>query len=247
MIRFLGYRFAALLLTAAGWLIAGATLQAGDRVLPTPEVELFEGQANGQITANFVPQSEKKGTLFLSNRTRRPLTLQLPQTLGAVPVLAQVQPPQQQNRALFQQQPQRLGLAFPPATGNNIFRGAALSATPKQRLVQLPPRGEVHLVLHGVCLDFGNPTPNSNMSYKLVPLDQLTKDSHLQTAIGALAEGSYAQPAVQAVAWHLANGKSWKSLKYKFSSREMQSAQKLLEEVSSPANDQSKVPVHKSA
>lgn len=233
-------RVAAAGITSAAVLLAAVEhSKADDKSSSAASVGLFDAQANKQVVAHFVPQSEKKGTLSLTNRTKQPLTLRVPSTMGAVPVLAQV----------FDQafpQPQRVGLSL-PQMGSDIFWRTALSKEAEPKLIRVPAGGQVRVALTGVCLDFGNPTPNSRIRYQLVPLEKVTTDARVAAALQAMGEGRYEQPAVQAVAWHLANGKSWKSLKSKFFVRELQSAQKLLDEVTAPAKEESKVPPHKSA
>jgi hypothetical protein len=140
-----------------------------------------------------------------------------------VPVLAQ-----------FQQPAQILGLGFPGAVGDRAFRAAAWGKERAERVIQLPPRGEVRFAMVGVCLEYGKRTPNSRMRYDVVPVQQVAADSRLEATLQALAEGNYEQQAVQAVAWHLANGMTERTLRGKFSAREFQSAQRLMQEVSKP-------------
>ncbi|MCE9556082.1 MAG: hypothetical protein K8T91_22265 [Planctomycetes bacterium] len=187
------------------------------------ELDLFDAREKGQLAVRFVPASERKGALTLSNRTRTPLAIRVPDTLGAVPVLAQFQPPAQ-----------IIGLGVPGARNNQVFRAAALKAERPVRVVQLPPRAEISIALKGVCLEYGKRTPNSRMRYDLVPVQQVATDARLVAALQSLADESYDQQAVQAVAWHLANGLTWKSLRGKFSAREYQGGQQLLREISTP-------------
>ena len=202
--------------------------------------DLFEARDKGQLAVRFVPASERKGALTLSNRTPAPLAIRLPDTLGAVPVLAQFQPPAQ-----------ILGLGLPGARNNQVFRAAAWGAERHPRVVQLPPRGVISIALTGVCFEYGKRTPNSRMRYELVPVQQVAADGRLAAALQSLADESYDQQAVQAVAWHLANGMTWQSLRGKFSAREYQAAQQLLREVSTPndapVNPYPKESPHKSA
>jgi len=191
-------------------------------------LNLFEARDQGQLAMRFVPASEKNGTLTLNNRTRAPLAIRIPDTLGAVPVLAQFQP---------QPQPQVLGLAFPAiGEGGSAFRGVVWRGNRPERVVQLPARGTVRIALIGVCLEYGKPTPNSAMRYELVPVEKVVSDAKLAAALQSMADGRHKQQAVQAVAWHLANGLTWKRLRGKFSAREYHAAQQLLQEVSAPGD-----------
>jgi hypothetical protein len=194
---------------------------AKPKIAPT-EVALFDALARGQLAARFVPASEKKGVLTLVNRSRNPLAVQMPETLGARPILAQVIIP-----------PQDLGLAMLPMQDRAIQNVAwKQNAT---RVVQIAPGGQAQIRLQGVCLDYGNPTPNSRMRYQIMPVEGVTGDARVAAALQSMAAGRSPQPVVQAVAWHLVNGKSWKALKRDFSNRELFAAQQLLVEVSKPA------------
>ena len=210
------------LFSAMAWpLAAHSPSHAADKPAEGNEAALFDAAARGQLAMRFVPASEKKGTLTLVNRTRTPLSIRMPDTMGGVPVLTQF---------LQQQQPQALGLTQRvPARDGRALLPVAWKKEPVGRVVHLAAGDKVDIPLQGVCLQFGNPTPNSRMRYELVPVERVTNDSRVAAALLAMADGSSEQPAVQAVAWHLANGKSWKRLSGKFSKKELKAAQLLLE------------------
>jgi hypothetical protein len=219
---------AVLLISAGAWPLASNSRSAADdKQAPAREVALFDAQAQGQLAVKFVPSSEKKGMLTLLNRTRAPLAVQIPATLGARPVLAQFVP----NVPA----PQTLGLSRQPQqVGDQVFRAAGWNKPQAEDVVKLPPNIQVRIPLQGVCLEYGNPTPNSRMRYELVPVERVISDARVAAALLTLSDGTSTQPVVQAVAWHVVNGKSWKSLSRKFSKRELESAQRLLQEDNAP-------------
>ena len=59
---------------------------------PHPPVELFDALRAGLIGVKLVPQDATGGTIRISNTSRRPLSLKLPEAFAAVPVLAQAGP-----------------------------------------------------------------------------------------------------------------------------------------------------------
>ncbi|MCH1496731.1 MAG: hypothetical protein L7U72_16045, partial [Rubripirellula sp.] len=63
-----------------------------------------------------------------------------------------------------------------------------------------------------VCLEHGKPDPNPKMAYKIVPLDQVTKDSNVTVLCEALGNGLVTQNTAQAAAWHLMDKMSWSEL-----------------------------------
>lgn len=63
-----------------------------------------------------------------------------------------------------------------------------------------------------VCLEHGKPDPNPKMPYKIVPLDQVTKDPKVTVLCEALGNGLVTQNTAQAAAWHLMDKMSWGEL-----------------------------------
>src|SRR5262245_46496616 len=75
-------------LLSVGLLAWIAGLAAG--ALPTEPVELFAAIHAGEIEARLIPQDEASGTVILTNKGERPLSIRLPEAFAAVPVAAQI-------------------------------------------------------------------------------------------------------------------------------------------------------------
>lgn len=77
----------------------------------------------------------------------------------------------------------------------------------------VPPERIADLTLNTVCLEYGKPDPRPSMHYELRPIEEVTDNVVLQELLRDFGRGKYTdQRAVQAAAWHLADGKSWDEL-----------------------------------
>lgn len=175
------------------------------------EHELFSASEAGLIDVRFIPQNYKTGNIILTNNTDKPLTIKLPSTFGAVPVLAQIanfgQFPQQvaqnPNNAGFGSggigaSPQRLGGSVPNQNQNPF--------------AQIGPRGKRVIRVATVCLDYGARTPTALMPYKISPLAEVTNDNTISSALVAMSTGDLNQDTAQAVAWHKSSDMDWINL-----------------------------------
>ena len=79
-------------------------------------------------------------------------------------------------------------------------------------IAKLKPGQQRRIRIESVCLDHGRPTPNARMKYDVVPLADYKPGVELAELMKVFGEGKYSQPAVQAIAWHYANGKTMDAL-----------------------------------
>jgi hypothetical protein len=95
--------------------------------------------------------------------------------------------------------------AFPNQAGNNPpgFIGNGMFSIPPEKTVQLK--------LRTVCLDCGNPDPHLGLTYELRRLESLISDPVLRELLEDYSP-RVDKEAMQAAAWHLANGLSWSQL-----------------------------------
>lgn len=185
---------------------------------PTAEtVELFNGIEQGYFEATLIPKSAHEGNVFIENKTGKPLSVKLPPAVAAVQVLKQGFGPGTGNappgggtglgNAGNNQngQAQSLGGGFGGGgLGGGGLGGGGIFSIPPEKTVQVP--------FKSVCLAYGRPDPKPQMTYKLVQLDSYTKDPVLTESLQMFAAGEVSQAAMQATAWHLANGLSWDQL-----------------------------------
>lgn len=169
-------------------------------------VELFAGIQAGELEAKFIPKDSTVGRILVTNKTNRPLNVELPEAFAGVPVLAQFPPFNNQNQG--QNQNQAVGggmnnnLNF--QGNNNNFFGGPMFNIPAEKV------GEIKVGL--VCLEHGKNEPRPAMQYELKPLEEFSQNAKLKGILKQFAAGKISQRVAQAAAWHLSNGMSWKEL-----------------------------------
>ncbi|GIT30721.1 MAG: hypothetical protein Ct9H300mP1_27670 [Planctomycetaceae bacterium] len=82
-----------------------------------------------------------------------------------------------------------------------------------------PPQKVVRLPFHGVCLEHGKREPSSRMRYKLVPVEEYSKDPGLNELLTLVAQRRIPTPVAQAAAWNLNSKMPWQTLAAKRRSR----------------------------
>ena len=187
------------------------------------KIELFEGLKNGSLKVRMILEDSKKGRVLIENTTKKPLTVQLPKAVVGVQILKQPggiggqqggyggqqggiggqqggQQPvggglggQQGQQGLGQQ-----GLGGQQGGGNNFF------SIPPERIVAVP--------FHSVCLAHGKKEPYPRCKYRLVKVEDFTKNKTLRALIELIATNRINPQIAQAAAWHLTDNMSWRQL-----------------------------------
>jgi hypothetical protein len=218
----------AIVLTA----LSSPSLAAERKARPKPgqynadheSVELFAAIEAGQIEAKFIPKDSTGGRVFITNKTKKPLNVGLPEVFAGVPVLAQVGgfgagaggfgagaglgAGGQLGGAGLGGGSQGLGGGFGGmggmggmgmgGMGGGFFNVAAEKV------------GEIKVAT--VCLEHGKPDPRPSIPYAIRPLESFNDDPAVAEMLKLFAQGKINQRAAQAAAWHLANGMSWQQL-----------------------------------
>jgi hypothetical protein len=232
------------------WAAVAALLVAGQlAVAAEPEgekVELFEAIEAGQIEARFIPRDSTRAQLLLTNKTKQPLSVALPTTFSAVPVLAQFNDPFAQQGNQGNSAPQNVGGGFPPMGGGqmNVAGPGGGGQNPwlqQPGFMSVPAEKVGKLKLATVCLSFGQPNPRAKFPYELRPLADTTAEPGVAEVCAMLARGKVSQRVAQLAAWHLANDKPWEELaglrdkaaigtRPRYGQKELATAKKLVEE-----------------
>jgi hypothetical protein len=192
-------------------------------------VDLFEGERDGQLGLRMVAQNPKSGLVFVTNRSPESLTVAVPKAVVGIHILPQFgQGPGLGNQNGFGQGNglgngqaggggglgQNTGGTLGPMGNNQGFLGqnGANGLNPAGNgFFSIPPGKTVQLQLNSVCLSYGRPDPTPSMKYKLVRVEDQVSDPALQELLAGINERSD-RDAVQAAAWHLANGLSWEQV-----------------------------------
>ena len=184
-----------------------------------PVVKLFDGIAQGQLQTRIVARDQFRAHLFVTNQSNKPLTVKVPDAVAAVHVLKQngffPQFPPGQNQQANQNQNNVIGL-IEQGTGQDLggqVNGA--NNQPFDGLFSIPPKKTMKLEFDTVCLDHGKPHPRSSMKYMLIPIEKQSDYVALQQLLAVADPDKTDRLAIQAAAWHLANGLSWKKLESK--------------------------------
>jgi hypothetical protein len=196
------------------WAVAwGATSWAAAPVAESkttpPPVGLFEAMKAGQIEVQYIPlDGSRQAKLLIKNKSKEPLSLQLPANFGATPILAQLGGGglggggQQGGQGGNQQAGGGLGGGGGGAGGGGGQGG----------LFNIAPEKVGELKVATVCLEHGKLEPSKHIPYEVVPLEQCTSKPGVAEALDLLYEGKTNQKVAQAAVWHLANGLTWEQL-----------------------------------
>jgi hypothetical protein len=241
--------------TLAIWfLAAGAATFAEDgpiRRLTLDEtaavIPLFEGLEQGTLRARVVLRDEFGGHVQLTNTTNQPQTVALPPAVAAVQVLKQFQPGVFGDPLTPGGQGNQAGGAQAVGgptngIGQQGIPGGLQNQFPGNNFFSIPPEKTVQFDFHTVCLEHGKPTPTSAKQYVLRPIEKQSSDPALQELLAQYDPQRDDRHAVQAAAWHLADGMNWEELARKterrlgglpptatFTSKQLQQARKLVE------------------
>ncbi len=223
-------------------------------------VDLFAGIESGQLEARVIPRDSTECRLLLTNKTQRPLSVQLPAAFAAVPVLGQFidWDNQQDNDNASQkvgvgpgqgpwgpQQPPMFNIGNPLQNNRNQDQqGPNFDAFPA--FFNLPPETTLKAKMPTVCLEHGKPNPRPKIPYAICPLSEVTQAEGVAEVITQLGQGQVSQRIAQLAAWHLANDKSWDDLaslqkkmafgkRPQYTEKEIAEAKELVEKVTKPA------------
>lgn len=75
--------------------------------------------------------------------------------------------------------------------------------------MRVPPERMKKMQVTTVCLEHGKKDPNPKMAYKIVPLEEFTKDPNVRVLCEALGNGMVTQNTAQAAAWHMMDDLTW--------------------------------------
>jgi hypothetical protein len=195
----------------APWLEGAERKPSRSKGEPGVQVELFDAAKAGQVDVKIIPNDSRQARLVIANKTKQPLSIKLPDTFAATPVLAQAG---------------RIGGGGTTATaggGAQSFGGGmggmgmggmgmGMGGMGGGGFFNVPPEKVGKLTVACVCLEHGKAEPRPAIPYELKPLEQYSSDPQLKAVLKLLGQGKINQRVAQAAAWHLANHMSWEEL-----------------------------------
>jgi hypothetical protein len=170
------------------------------------EVELFSAMRDGTVEAKIIVKNDHEARVFITNNTKQPLSIKLPEAFAAVPALAQRagggggsgRSTGGSGGGGGQQQSTGGGLGGGGGGGGGQF--------------SVPPEKTERIDAEVVCLDHGLVEPSSSKPYKLMPADEHLDRPEVIELLKALGRGELQHGAAQAAAWHLNNDLTWDEL-----------------------------------
>ncbi|MFP6675011.1 MAG: hypothetical protein VB878_08035 [Pirellulaceae bacterium] len=252
---------------------AASPKRAGKIKVHDTVIGLFEGMKSGKLEVRLISKDESRGKVLIENKTDKPITIKLPATFAGVPADAQFDFGAGGGNAGFGGVGriggggqgggriggggQGVGGGFNGGGNNgggnnggfngglngggNLFGGGGGGGG---GLFNVDPEKVRRIEVTTVCLEYGKPTPNTRMEYRIVPLERVTANAQIIEICRMVGTKEVPQNAGQAAAWHLTDRLSWIELAKKnrfvsqltgaheklFTSRELQLASRIVTE-----------------
>jgi hypothetical protein len=192
---------------------------AADRSAPKPApeaVEMFAAMDAGQIDVKLIPKDSTECRVLIENKTKKPLSVKLPDAFAGVPVLAQ--PGMGMGGGLgggglgggrggtgggMQSMGGGMGGMGMGMGGGGMMGGMGM--------MNVPPEKVAKLKVTTVCLEHGKDEPRAKVPYEIKPITAFTDRVQVHEICRMVGNGMN-QRVAQAAAWHLANDMSWQEL-----------------------------------
>ena len=189
-------------------LLASALLclpsMAADRISAKPtkidklnSLGLFSAMQTGQIEVQFIPKNSKQATILVRNKTKKPLTIQMPAVFAGVPVLHQFGGGGMGG----------MGGGMGGMGGGGMGGGGMGGG-----MFNLAPEKVRKLRITTVCLEHGKKEPNPHTKYVILPIEMFPQKAEVIELGKMLSTGKLDQTAAQAAVWHYTDGMSWNQL-----------------------------------
>lgn len=203
------------LLLAVGAVFLSGPVSADDTT--SQALALFAAAEAGQIELKVIPKDARQATILISNKSDRPLRIQLPEAFAAVPILAQGDVAGGGNiggrsSGFGGGGIQSFGGGFGGGLGGAGFGGGLFDVASEE---------VARLKVATICLEHGKRDPKPKIPFQLKPIEAVTSDVRLQEVCKMLGRGEIAQTSAQAAAWHLLAGLSWDELAAKVKVRHL--------------------------
>jgi hypothetical protein len=185
---------------------------------PGTGVEFFEAVDAGQINAKFIALNDHEAKLIVTNNTKQPLNLRLPDAFAGVPVAAQFGGGGGGARGGGgggrggSSRSGSSGGGGQQSVGGGGGGGIGGGGGGGGGFFSVPPEKTEKLDIAVVCLDHGLRDPSSSAPYKMVPADSVVDKPAVVELLKAFGRGELKHGAAQAAAWHLNNDLTWQQL-----------------------------------
>lgn len=174
------------------------------------KVEMFEAMDQGLIQVDYIGKDSTQANLIFKNKSGESLDIVLPETFGAVPVVAQGIG--MGGGGMGGMGMGGGGMGGMGGGGMGGMGGGGMGGMGMGGMMRVEPDRPRKFAVATLCLEHGKPDPNPRMKYKVVRLSDVNANPEIAELCKALAKGQVPQNTAQAAAWHIANGLSWEEL-----------------------------------
>jgi hypothetical protein len=174
------------------------------------DVELFQGMADGTIDGKIVMLNDHEGRILLTNNTKQPLNVKLPEAFAAVPVLAQFGGGGGGRGGGGRSSSSSSSGNSNQSSGGGLGGGGLSGGG--GGMFSIPPEKTGKIEVPMLCLEHGKRDPSSAIPYKMMPADEYTDRPAVVELLKSFGRGELQHGAAQAAAWHLNNDLSWEEL-----------------------------------
>jgi len=204
-----------ILATGAPWLAAAANAKKSDSETskaPTKSVEFFKAMDDGQLEVKFIAKNDHAARVLITNTTKQPLDIKMPEAFAGVPVLAQIGGGFGGGGRGGGGGGLGGGGGGQQSVGGGGLGGGGGGLGGGGGQFSIPPEHTAKINVAVVCLDHGLRDPSSSRPYKIVPADEHLDKPEVIELLKAFGRGGLDHQSVQAAAWHLNNDLSWDQL-----------------------------------
>ena len=184
--------------------LAGVVLGAAPRA---ERVELFQAVEDKQIDVRLIPKDATQATVIITNKTDRPLSIQMPDAFVGMPVLAQAG-----NANRVGGGGNNTSNSSNQSMGGGFGGGMGMGGMGMGGFFDVGPDRISKIKVATVCLEHGKEDPNPRVAYEMKPISEFTDKVEVAEICRMLAAGKLDQPSAQAAAWHLTDGLSFQQL-----------------------------------
>ena len=209
------------------------TKKSNNRKAEAKTVEMFQAMEEGILTVDFIGKDAKEANLIFKNKGNEPINVVLPQTFGAVPVLAQGMMGGMGGGGMGgrggggmggmggmggggmgggQGMGGGMGGGGMGGMGGGGMGGMGGGGGMMGGMMRIEADTPRKMTVATLCLNHGKADPNPRMKYKVVRLAEVNDSPVIEEFCKALAAGKVTQNTAQAAAWHVANGLTWEEL-----------------------------------
>jgi hypothetical protein len=174
-------------------------------------VDLFAARDAKDIEVKFIAKNDREARLLVTNKTDKPIKIQMPEAWVGVPVLKQIGGGGFGGGGMGggggggQQALGGGGGGMGGGMGGGGMGGGGGAFS-------IPPDKTAKLDLNCLCIEHGKPIPSSSNKYEIQPVDVKVDRPEVVELLKAYGRGELNTNAAQAAVWHLNNDLSWNEL-----------------------------------